>query len=220
MNLTQTQFSAPITLGTTGALNKRAFTGGITFDLKDIPAPVLQELLVAAVTDFVRKTLPKGADAESATQEDCLERMNAQWELLKSGAMSAKTARKAPVQNPVITLAKKLIKVTFKNNSDVEIAPTVLNAKVNAMFKTYKTWKTSKSMSAEDREAWAPNARFIEAHLEAAKKQLQAENAIKKSLAEFTTQTLPASTEASAPATPTAKVKAAKASAKAKPAAR
>lgn len=212
MNLNQTQFAAPITVGSTGALNKRKFTGGVTFDLKDIPGPVIQELLVAAVTDYIRKTLPKGAEAETVTQAECLERMNLQWELLKSGAMSAKTARKAPVQNPVITLAKKLMKVTFKNGSEEEIKAIDLNTKVNAMFKTYKTWKTSKSMSEADREAWAPNARFIEAHLEAAKKQLQAENAIKKSLAEFNVGVPAASAEA--PATPTEKVKKAKASAK------
>lgn len=218
LNLEYTEFDAPIALTARSALGKRGFKGGLRIDMAKIPPKVLQELLVSALTDHVRKSLPKGEAIETATREDCIAEMQKQYNLLTSGALSAKTARKAPARNPVTDLAKALVKKTIQARSAVEINKKDLNTSVNADFKRYTAWKKP-SCPPEEKEAFARTAKFIEAHIRAAEAQIAAQKAMQESLAAEVMGQMDEPVATAQP-TPTQKVVEAKAKAKAKPAAR
>lgn len=144
-------------------LAKRGLTGGIKYDLSQIPNNTLEALLIAAVEDFIRVPL-KGDFAANCTVEEAQAKMNERLELLKAGKLAGVSGtRKPPTVDPVVKLAKQLVKNSLMEAATEELDKTALNKVVNDFFTSAKAFAKypaeHKFWTAEDDEGNLKNER-------------------------------------------------------------
>lgn len=195
VELNYDRYTAPIVNSKRSALGKREIKGGLEIDFSTIPAGVLTNLLIDAVTAYVQVGL-KTLDQETATTEDCQAAMKARLSLLQSGATSAPgQARKAPTRDPIVAAAKAQIKQAIQARSEEKILAAVLTKMVNDLFKLHKAWEKAGSDPAA-KEAKA--AQMVINALAAAKAAHDQRGAMSDSLAGLAAKAAKLSAEAKA----------------------
>ncbi len=228
LEMKHSTFTAPFSKTTRSAIGKR-LTGGVEYNIAELPANVVTALLTEKIEEFLQDGL-KALDKDNCTVEQAQAAMKARLELLKAGAIGTAAARKAPTQDPVRKEAKTILKAALQDQSDEKIDGRVLLATVNALFKVHGEWEKAKKKGDEDIvEALADRAALVENALATARERMKENQKISGTLAGVLAEAKKAAAAAAAKAeakpakpkaSPTEKVKAEKAAAGKKPAAR
>lgn len=211
IELPYASFTAPIVNSTRSKLGQKGIKGGINIDLAEIPAAVLQQFLVDAITAHVQKDL-KNVDPDTATTESCQEVMNTRYDLLKEGKTSLPGAARAKGGTKGTSIrmeAKRILKETIKDMMDEKPDGRQLNKDVNEFFKQYDAWV--KAGSPDEALEAAPVLGAVAESIAEAKAQAEKREKMTKSLL----GAMKAASEAPAQK-PTEKVQAQKAAANAK----